>query len=118
MNRGSLLFIGLAFAPFISSAQAAKHQPTFAKQAIKKQKENLTVVSLRSHESESANISIDAKEGQKLHFYIFDLEGTLVHQSVLKNREKNIVQHVEKGIYTYTVFANDESIEEGKLIVK
>ncbi len=118
MNPGFLLFMGLALTPFVSNAQTQRHTPTFAKQAIKKQKEKLTVVSFRSHQVESANISIDTKDGQRLHFYIFDLEGTLVHQSVLKNREKNIVEHVQKGVYIYTVFANDESIEEGKLIVK
>lgn len=55
---------------------------------------------------------------QKLHFYLFDLEGTMVHQSTLENRDKNTVAELKKGTYIYTVFANDESIDEGKIEIK
>ena len=49
---------------------------------------------------------------------IFDLDGTMVYQAVLKNKEQKKIDNLPKGTYTYDVFQNDESIEEGKIIVK
>jgi hypothetical protein len=63
-------------------------------------------------------ISITANTTLPLHFYIFDLEGTLIYQTVLKNKDKRNLDNLKKGTYMYDVFENDESIEEGKIIVK
>jgi hypothetical protein len=63
-------------------------------------------------------ISITANTNDKLHFYIFDLEGTLVYQTVLKGKEKKSIDNLAKGTYIYDVFENDESIEEGRIIIK
>ena len=63
-------------------------------------------------------VSVSANTSSILHFYIFDLEGTLVFQAVLNNKEKRTVDHLKKGTYLYDVFENDESIEEGKIIIK
>lgn len=63
-------------------------------------------------------LSVTANTNSVLHFYIFDLEGTLIYQAVLKNKDRKIVDSLKKGTYTYDVFENDESIEEGKIIIK
>lgn len=63
-------------------------------------------------------VSVSANSASSLHFYIFDLEGTLVFQAVLNNKEKKIIEHLKKGTYLYDVFEKDESIEEGKIIIK
>jgi len=63
-------------------------------------------------------ISITANTEVPLHFYIFDLEGTLIYQTILKNKDKKNLDNLKKGTYMYDVFENDESIEEGKIIVK
>jgi hypothetical protein len=54
----------------------------------------------------------------KLHFYVFDAEGTLLHQAVIRGKEKHTIKNLKKGIYLYDAFYNDEGIEHGKLIVK
>lgn len=51
-------------------------------------------------------------------FYIFDLEGTILHQGVLKSKQKTRVENLTKGTYTYSIFHNDVSVEEGQLIIK
>ena len=51
-------------------------------------------------------------------FYLFDLEGTILHQGTLKSKEKTRIENLTKGTYTYTIFHNDESVEEGQLIIK
>ena len=63
-------------------------------------------------------INISASTSQPLHFYIFDLEGTLIYQTVLKNKDRKNIDNLKKGVYMYDVFEKDESIEEGKIIVK
>ena len=63
-------------------------------------------------------ISISANTAQPLHFYIFDLEGTLIYQTVLKNKDRKNLDNLKKGTYMYDVFEKDESIEEGKIVVK
>lgn len=63
-------------------------------------------------------ISVSANSKGKLNFYIFDLEGTLVYQTVLNKNERKTIENLAKGMYTYDVFEKDESIEEGKIIIK
>ena len=63
-------------------------------------------------------LSVTALTTKPLHFYIFDLEGTLVFQAVLNNRERKNIDNLKKGTYLYDVFETDVSIEEGKIIVK
>ncbi|HWJ92555.1 MAG TPA: T9SS type A sorting domain-containing protein [Flavisolibacter sp.] len=63
-------------------------------------------------------LSVSASTTSTLHFYIFDLEGTLVYQAVLKNKDKKNIENLAKGTYIYDVFEKDESIEEGKIIIK
>lgn len=53
-----------------------------------------------------------------LNFYIFDVDGTLLHQAVIQEKQKHVITNLKKGIYTYDAFYNDEGIEHGKLIVK
>jgi hypothetical protein len=76
-----------------------------------------TVVKLYPNPS-YGKLSVSAITSSSLHFYIFDLEGTLVYQAVLNNRERKTIENLKKGTYLYDVFENDESIEEGKIIIK
>jgi hypothetical protein len=63
-------------------------------------------------------LSVSANTSSTLHFYIFDLEGTLVYQAVLNNKERKTIENLKKGTYLYDVFEKDESIEEGKIVIK
>lgn len=63
-------------------------------------------------------ITISTSTLSPLHFYIFDLEGTLVYQAVLNNKDRKTIASLKKGTYLYDVFENDLSIEEGKIIIK
>ncbi|MFL5742515.1 MAG: T9SS type A sorting domain-containing protein [Flavisolibacter sp.] len=63
-------------------------------------------------------LSVSTTTNGTYHFYIFDLESTLVYQAVLTNKEKKKIENLKKGTYTYNVFENDESIEEGKIVIK
>jgi len=63
-------------------------------------------------------LSVTATTMSSLHFYVFDVEGTLVFQAVLHNKERSTIDNLKKGTYMYDVFEQDESIESGKIIIK
>jgi hypothetical protein len=63
-------------------------------------------------------INISTNNVSTLHFYIFDLEGTMIYQTILNNKQKKNIDNLRKGTYLYNVFEKDESVEEGKIIVK
>lgn len=76
------------------------------------------VVRIYPNPSYNGTVSVSTQGSGKLHFYIFDLEGTLIHQAVLNSKQKETVRNLKKGVYMYDVFRNDISIEHGKIIVK
>jgi len=53
-----------------------------------------------------------------LHFYVFDLSGTLMHRATLSEKEKCRLPVLQKGVYLYDVFKNDLSIEEGRIVIE
>jgi hypothetical protein len=67
---------------------------------------------------DKGTVVVTSHRTQEVQLYIFDLEGTILHQSTLKLNEKKKIDNLAKGTYTYTIFQNDESVEEGKLIIK
>jgi hypothetical protein len=91
----------------------------FPKPVVKKAMlERRPALKLYPNPSTTGTIRVESTTAGKLHFYIFDLEGTLLHQAVLSEKEKHTITNLKKGVYTYDAFYKDESIEHGKLIVK
>ena len=76
------------------------------------------VVKLFPNPTYTGSISVSNNGAGELHFYIFDLDGTMIHQSVLKQKQKRTVSELQKGVYVYDVFKDDVSIENGKIVVK
>ena len=74
-------------------------------------------VRLYPNPSPNGTITVNSTVNESLHFYVFDLEGTLLHRIILKGKEQKTITNLERGTYTYDVFKNDESIEQGKIIV-
>jgi hypothetical protein len=76
------------------------------------------LVELAPNPSTDGNITLTCTAlSEELHFYVFDLEGTLMRQLTLKGNGKYAINHLQKGVYTYDVFKNDESVEQGKITV-
>jgi hypothetical protein len=120
--KNKILLTALLFACFsAANAQASNYSYNLSSTNESKAKEGdkkNNIVSISPNPSYTGDISVTSKSEQVLHFYIFDLEGTLIYQTVLKSKEKKAISSLTKGTYMYNVFANDESIEEGKLLVK
>lgn len=75
-------------------------------------------VKLYPNPSYNGSVTVSSNTAGKLNFYIFDLEGTMLYQAEIKEKEKYTVHNLPKGIYMYDAFLKDESIEHGKIIVK
>lgn len=121
MKRILLLSLTLSATALMAHAQdedrsvvsAKFSEPTLSKITLSKK----AVVRIYPNPS-YGKLSVSANTDNPVHFYIFDLEGTLVYQAVLTTRERKDIDLLKKGTYTYDVFEKDESIEEGKIIVK
>lgn len=64
------------------------------------------------------SITIHSARQAPLSFYLFDLEGKMIFQAVIKKQEKQTVEGLTKGTYIYNAFENDENIEKGKVELK
>ena len=64
------------------------------------------------------HIASNQTDDKQLQFYVFDIEGTLMHNIKLNAKTRKTITGLQKGVYMYDVFSDDESIERGKIIVK
>ena len=57
-------------------------------------------------------------DGKVYQLFVFDIEGKLVKQVNIKNKQTTILDNIDKGNYLFEVFSDDERIENGQLIVR
>jgi hypothetical protein len=62
--------------------------------------------------------SATGEEGKVYQLFLFDLDGKLVKQVNVLNKQTTVLNRIEKGNYLFEVFSNDERIENGQVIVK
>jgi hypothetical protein len=77
-----------------------------------------STIKLYPNPSPNGVITVNSTINESLHFYVFDLEGTLLHRIILKGKDQKKISNLKKGTYIYDVFKNDESIEQGEIVVK
>jgi hypothetical protein len=126
MNRiffsTTLLIFSLAVVTAVNSKQAnsVKQLPHLVKvDDINPSKTKKNIVRLYPNPTWDGNLSISSNTlSGRVHFYVFDLEGTMIHQVELKDKQKHKINNLRKGIYLYDVFVNDTSIEQGRIVVK
>ena len=121
MNLKSCTVFALLFSlSGAASADAGNYKlfaspPVAKKAAVAKKK---AAIKLYPNPSTNGTVRVASNMAGKLHFYVFDLEGTMLHQAVIAEHGKHTITHLKKGIYIYDAFYNDEGIEHGQLIVK
>ena len=62
--------------------------------------------------------SATGEERKMYQLYLFDMDGQLVKQANIKNKQTTVVTNIEKGVYLFEVFSNDERIETGTVTVR
>ncbi|MDP4148893.1 MAG: T9SS type A sorting domain-containing protein [Bacteroidota bacterium] len=61
--------------------------------------------------------SANGGEKKVYQLYLFDMDGKLVNQAIIRNRETTVLTNIPEGSYLFQVFSNDERIEDGQLTV-
>ena len=58
------------------------------------------------------------EEGRVYQLFLFDMEGKLAKQVTIRNKQTTLINKIEKGVYLFEVFSDDERIENGQIIVR
>jgi lipopolysaccharide export LptBFGC system permease protein LptF len=62
--------------------------------------------------------SASGEEGKIYQFFLFDMDGRLVKQANIKNKQTTVINQLDRGVYLFEVFTDDERIETGKVTVR
>ena len=62
--------------------------------------------------------SASGEQGKIYQLFLFDMDGKLIKQANIKNKQTTVINNIEKGIYLFEVFSDDVRIENGKVTVR
>ena len=63
-------------------------------------------------------ISASGKQKKDYQFFLFDMDGRLVTQGTVLNRQTTVFDHLTKGNYLFEIFSDDERIKNGQLSIR
>jgi hypothetical protein len=66
-------------------------------------------------ENSGLTVSVKTSKNINVHFYMFTVEGRLVKELNIYGSKKISITPLEKGIYIYDFFSNDERLKNGKI---
>ena len=121
MNRifYSFLFVVLYFSATASGTPVSKVVPaSFCDSLLVRVYSKGRMLKTSPHPCSNGELKLSVRSSVDLHFYVFDLSGTLLHRATLNDRGKSMLPVLQKGTYLYDIFQNDLSIEEGRIIIK
>ena len=62
--------------------------------------------------------SANGQEGKVYQLFLFDMDGRLVSQTNIRNRETTVLTNITEGNFLFEVFTDDERIENGQVTVR
>jgi hypothetical protein len=62
--------------------------------------------------------SAAGENGKVYQLFLFDMDGKLVSQTQIRNRETTVLTNISEGNFLFEVFTDDERIENGQLTVR
>jgi hypothetical protein len=62
--------------------------------------------------------SASGEDGKVYQLFLFNVEGKLIRQANIRNKETTVLNNIMKGTYLYEVFSVDERLENGQVIVR
>jgi hypothetical protein len=68
--------------------------------------------------NETLFFNASGEEGKVYQFFLFDIDGNMVKQTQIRNKQTTILTNFNKGSYTFEVFSDDEHIENGTVTIK
>ncbi len=122
-----LAVTALLFAVMQTTAKAAPastmHSPAdtiLVQKQVTSKKYKIRLYPNASHEVLffSATGPANHSDGKVYQLYLFDVDGNLVKQDNIRNKQTTVLNNIGKGHYVFEVFSDDERIENGQLIVR
>ena len=111
------LFSGLAF--LLGSTQSCSVTENVNTVEAKKTKVSRKEREVKIYPDLLKNVMhVKNAETTKIDFFVFDSEGTIMVHYKMNEKDHKKINGLEKGVYTYQVFKNDEMSEAGKIIIK
>jgi len=62
--------------------------------------------------------SANGEDGKVYQLFLFDMDGRLVNQTHIRNKETTVLTNMTEGNFLFEVFTDDERIENGQLTVR
>jgi len=62
--------------------------------------------------------SANGEDGKVYQLFLFDMDGRLVSQTNIRNRETTVLTNITEGNFLFEVFTDDERIENGQVTVR
>lgn len=62
--------------------------------------------------------SVQGSSGKVYQLYLFDLDGKLITQREVRNKQTTFLSDFDKGMYLFDVFCDDERIGNGEILIK
>ena len=62
--------------------------------------------------------SANGEDGKVYQLFLFDMDGRLVSQTHIRNKETTVLTNISEGNFLFEVFTDDERIEDGQLTVR
>ena len=114
----ALFLLMLLHAPVSSNAsQQGQHKDSIVvNKLLISKKYKIKIYTGASQEALFFNAS--GEEGKVYQFFLFDMEGKLVKQTQIRNKQTTMITNFTKGSFTFEVFSDDEHIENGTLTIK
>ncbi len=69
-------------------------------------------------ESNDITVSVKSDKYNKVQFYMFNVDGKLIKELTINGSKKINITQLEKGLYIYDFFSNDEKLKSGKIELK
>lgn len=66
-------------------------------------------------ENDALTVSVITSKNINIRFYMFTVEGRLIKELNIYGSKKISITQLEKGIYIYDFFSNDERLKNGKI---
>ena len=62
--------------------------------------------------------TVKGEGGKVYQLYVFDIDGRLVKQREIRNKQTTYISEMEEGVYLFDVFCDDERIGRGQIAVR
>jgi nitrous oxidase accessory protein NosD len=79
---------------------------------------NKTISLKVAQESNDIAVSVICNKENTVQFYMFTVEGKLIKELTISGSKKVNITKLEKGVYIYDFFSNDEKLKSGQIELK